>query len=744
MQGKDNNQLSDQTDYQTVNAINKERKLAAIRSNILVMPSEKALDVILDSSFPATLIQSFPEQDLHFLMHHIGEEDFLPVLSLASSQQWEYILDVEVWNNDRVNLSQMTRNIALLYKADPQRFVRWAVKEKTEFLEYYLFRNMEIRIREHDQDPSDFGDEFVSIDDVFYFRVLKNHEAGLISSESGFDNSETGDEYLIDSKETESSENEIGTPGEAAINSSEAENEIDTEEEEGQLSPGSTEVLITDMLNTLVDMDISVFQGVLLETSSVIPAETEEEEFRLRNVRLAEKGFLPPHEAVAIYQPLKIKDLKKRPSIFLKKSFLASDLPLPPTYPSLMIKKSLVDDRSTKEGLSMIQNASAMWQSQMVEQKNLFADALNLLDKDENIALNMQSEFAFMVNSIASADREAVRSREALEKIVEKAACYLSLGIEMIHAQIDAGFIATGKGKKTDVGETLADEKKKVSSSDSRVIFGREINLTPEMGASILRGYALKDIFRVGSGGGMALKKRVQDWYVDSHIAKLGLSLTFLGESWLGVIGGLLLDRPLFFANHAISPFYTKATLYRPFISIGEIEQTMDALEAIVQLDKMVERLDLDPAFCLSREFLTWKAVFLTLWAMNRLESEIGFTGDENTSVEYCIPLSRFKPFFIELFGLGKIELGVGKQSGSRAKSDLGGKSGIRGKIDQTVRDDFFNWLSESAAMSGNTVSATVRKMFEDVFDELEDEYGSISPEDIEPELISHFILSNG
>ncbi|MGD9733729.1 MAG: DUF6178 family protein, partial [Desulfamplus sp.] len=122
-----------QTDnYQLINAINKEKKLAAIRSEIMEMPAEKALDFILDASFPANLVQSFPDQDLHFMMYHIGKEDFIPVLSLASSQQWEYILDVEVWDNDRFNINKITNTLALLYKADPERLLRWAVKEKTE------------------------------------------------------------------------------------------------------------------------------------------------------------------------------------------------------------------------------------------------------------------------------------------------------------------------------------------------------------------------------------------------------------------------------------------------------------------------------------------------------------------------------------------------------------------------------------------------------------------------------------
>ncbi|MBF0204621.1 MAG: hypothetical protein HQK67_09980, partial [Desulfamplus sp.] len=651
--------------YQLANIINKERKLATIRSEILALSSEKALDLILDTPFTANLIQSFPEQDLYFLMHHIGEEDFLPVLSLASSDQWEYILDMEVWQNDRLDMAQMTRNLALLYKADPQRFLRWTIKEKTGFIEYYLFKNMEIRILEHDEDPSDFGDDFVTIDSVFYFRFPQ----------------------IPETEET--------------------------------LNYGETETLITDMLNTLADMDMSVFQGVLLETGSVIPAEVEEEEFRLKNVRLAEKGFLPSHEAVAVYQPLKIKDLKKRPSMFFKKTFLGSELPLPPIYQSLMLQKNAITHKSSTDNSST--HKSSIHNSSIMNQKNIFARALELLDKDENIALTLQSEFAFLVNSLVSADKETVRSREAIEKIVEKACSYLSLGIEMINME----FSEKNSEKKCEQSSEKGFKKgsEQASGKGSENSSGKNSNKnsvipTPEQGASIISQFALKDIFRTGSGASMALKERAQHWHAESQIMKYDLQLTFLGENFLGVVGGLLLDRPLFFDN------YTTGVLYRPFASFKDIEQTSSSLDAITEMDKMVARLKPDSTL-LSLNFLTWKALFLTLWAMKRMKID---------SSSAYIPVDKFKPFFVEMLDL---------------KERI---PGARGKIDPVIRDDFFHWLCEEKIvyeacedgdiMSVNLISSTVRELFDSVFDELEDEYGTVSPEDIDPDLVFHFILT--
>lgn len=762
MQETDNNQLVGKIDYKLANAINKERKLASIRAGILAMSSEKALDAILDSPFPATLVQSFPDQDLHFLMHHIGEEDFLPVLSIASSQQWEYILDVEVWNNDRLDIAQATRNISLLYKADPQRFIRWAVKEKTEFFEYYLFRNMEIRIREHDEDPSDFGDDFSTIDSVLYFRFLKTSGNG--------DDSVSVSEEIFNSESTQATM--ISDTGYGVISGT--QEDLDSQDENSDnMSPETTETVITDILNTLADMDISVFQGVLLETTSVIPAEIEEEEFRLKNVRLAEKGFLPAHEAVAVYQPLKVAHLKERPGIFFKTPFLGSDIPLPPRYPSLILKKQSDDSRSSVSQTSLVSRYPSVTDR---DRDSVFVSALDLLDKDENIALNIQSEFAFLVNSLVSADKITVRSREMLEKIVENACSYLSLGIEMIHYELLGSDTMPGDKKESlfareyDFGSQTnsiatqnadpANKKEAFRAGTEDVISGSGYpDLTSEQGAAILRKYAIKDIFRIGSGAGMSLKESVKRWRSQSYIVKQGLSLTFLGENWLGVVGGLLLDRPLFFDN------YASGVLYRPFESLEDIELTQNALLSIDQIDKMLEKLNPD-ATALSQKFLTWKAVFLTLWIRTRMgldrhpyeDRSVGNNLKESASGSssvYDIPLARFKPFFIQLLGL-----------------DLEHKkAGTTGKINKIIRSDFFSWLSESGVVAdsminsdigqhkvceirdekdsdvnscvqGNALSDTARKIFDELFDELEEEYGSISPEDIDPELISHFILS--
>ena len=162
--------MNDSTQYRLENIRKKEMRLRHMRGEILSAPSEKSLDLILDAPSPATLVQSFPAQDLYYLLHHIGGDDFVPVLSMAASEQWEYILDIETWHEDHLDLQGMTKTFDLLFQADPQRLLRWIITEKPDYFEFYLFKNMDIRIREHDETPPEDFDDYITLDDKFYFR----------------------------------------------------------------------------------------------------------------------------------------------------------------------------------------------------------------------------------------------------------------------------------------------------------------------------------------------------------------------------------------------------------------------------------------------------------------------------------------------------------------------------------------------------------------------------------------------
>lgn len=602
-------------DHRLTNRQARELKLRDQRTQVLRMDSETALEALLDAPAPATLIQSFPDQDLYFLMHHIGPSDFIPVLSSAASDQWEYLLDVEVWDGDRLDTKIMTKAFDLLFQADPERFLRWMIMEKPDYFEFYLFQYMDIVIREHDEvPPSDF-DDYITLDDKFYFRFPEEKRAKDSAGDS-LDDSEENDTAV--------------TGGDMSFS------------EEVQASE-----LIDTMVRKLADMDLSVFHGLMLETINVLPAETEEEQFRLKTIRLAEKGFLPFHEAIGIYQPTPLKSLRKRPKtqVFSSDTF-DPDLPMPP--------QSF---------------------TRFLEGEDLFVNALTRLPAD--FMLTLESELAALVNKVVSADRIKVRGTETLSSVIRKTSAFLSLGLESIL-------------------------RNKASL---------------EKAGDLIQTYYLEDLFRTGSGAGIQLKTAVNKWYKHSFVQQRNLPLSFLGETFLGVMGGLLLDRPLYFDN------YETGDLYRHFASLSDIQTTRKAIDQIMGIDDLLARLDPDIT-TFKKGVLTYKSLILTLWAKDRL----GLAPDLSP-----IDTDRFTPFFTALFvrepGLKAPDPGTGSNvAGSQQTEDI-------------RSDDLVLWASE---IFGMDLPLPIKNLLKDLVAEIREEYAEVRPERIDPRFMPHFLLRRG
>lgn len=557
------------------------------REKLLPFPSEKALDFILEHPHAGDLVQSFPEQDFYFLIHDIGPEDSLELLAMASEDQWEYILDLESWQRDRVDPAALTKWFDLLLRADPGRLVYWLLKDRLELVEFYLFKNIEVVIREHDQDPADFGKGFFTFDDVFYMRIIGKAET----------ESESPDEKIRGN-------------------------------------------VLELLLKRLAEFDHVQFQHVLMEASSLIPAETEEEAYRMRNVRLAEKGLLPLEEALGIYQYLKPSALQaRRPDTSAVHSENGALLPIP-LYPS-----------------------------KMMEGENLFTTSLQVVDGADVLA-QIQAEFVALCNQIVTADQKKIHDRESLREVVKKACGYLSIGL----------------GRLLDLKTLPLEQQKKIS-------------------AEHLKRFSILQLFQVGYGHALELKWRAEKWHKNSWFKKAGLSLSFWGETWTGVLGGLLLKRPLCYDD------YKTGVLYREFSSSADIFRTEKELETIMAFDDLLAQLNISVKPVKANTVLNYKNFVLTLWARNHLG-----IGKELRP----LALDEFKDFFRALW----IEEDTPR------------------RIRQSFKTSFLNWLADETG--AGDIGLHLGDCFERLFREIESEYGYVTETDLDPKYIHLFLLSPG
>lgn len=563
----------------------RERALAADRRRVLSLPPEQALDAVLTHPYPVTLVQSMAEEDLYLLVHAIGPDDALPVLGLASNDQWEYMLDMEVWHRDRVHPHQLTEWLSRLLKADGDRFTHWVTGPRRDMLEYYFFRNIELHVREYEEDPAEVGDGFSTEDDVHYVRMRPYPDSN---------------------------------PQAQAMR----------------------DQFLGDLLRRLSVYDYPLYRGLLLTSAGVLGPETEEELLRLRNVRLAEKGFLPFEEAVGVYQPLRVADPLRRG----RKPDIGGGRPVA-SYP--------IPDAATGSPAGAGRFAAILARIQ-----------------DDLLLQRLQTEFAALCNQVIVADLQQVRERDALARVVEKVAGYIGIGLE--------------------VAETAGD------GSD------------PYGAANLLKSHFLADLFRVGYGRALALKWQADRWRRESWFAANGWPLAFWGESWLGVLGGLLIKKPLFHDN------YATGVLYREFAALADIAATETVLDRIMAVDRLLADMAVGPPPRPIGGLITYQNLLLTAWAHHQLGT------NEGALVTVApLPLDRFSLFF----------------------SGLWTPAGSPRRIGPQQRQDLLEWLSAAGGWPTARLAEVLGPVVDGLCGRVEEELASVSAKDLDPRFVQPFFL---
>jgi len=308
----------------------------AVLKDLNALSEKEVLARLLEHPAPRQLVQRLPSGDFYWLVKKMGEDGALQLLRLASTEQWQYVLDLELWRRDRVDLEEATSWLGRLQLADPARLTEWLFTEGQALGYYYLFRNIRVEIRQEDE-VYDLEQGFVTLDGLFYIKVR---------------------------------------------------------------DPGRMET-IESMLRTMADADFLRYQSLLSGLAGVLPAELEEDMYRMKNIRLAEHGFLPREEALQVYAALSPEKLglkTKVPQMVVDGE--AGALELAPHSPLIFVE----DQGLLTHALSRVADPVSM-------------DRLRL-------------EFAGLCNRVLSADGLPTQDMEVLKRACRKSAGYINLILE--------------------------------------------------------------------------------------------------------------------------------------------------------------------------------------------------------------------------------------------------------------------------------------------------------------------------
>ena len=303
------------------------------------LPGSKILSRIMEQKNPRKVVQSLASGDFFWLVKKIGEEDCLALLELASETQWQYLLDLEIWIKDQPDMALTSTWIKRLQQADSKRLVRWLFGEGEALTSHHFFKSMEVIVVDEDEEVYDLPEDFFSLDGVFHIRITN-------------------------SEHRETLEN-----------------------------------IIREMART----DNVRYQAFLTSLAGVLPAEVEEDMLRMRNVRLAEHGFLPFEDATSVYAPLDPSEL----------------IPEKP--------EALQDILEDKENQAIVP-AFPLYHT---ETENMLTEAASKVE-DPIFMDKIRLEFAGLCNQIMSAEGLLVPELDVLVSTCKKAARVLNLALERL------------------------------------------------------------------------------------------------------------------------------------------------------------------------------------------------------------------------------------------------------------------------------------------------------------------------
>jgi hypothetical protein len=315
-----------------------EEKISFFSLEINRLSGSQIIKRLLEGQYPQELIRRLSNQDFLWLIKKVGEDDSHSLLAMATDAQWQYVLDLELWEKDRFQIDRTREWLKRFFKADSRRLAQWLFTEGQYLAYSFFYRILEVISIDPDQyEEQEIPEDYFSLDGTYYIQVKD-------------------EEYLS---------------------------------------------IVKDILQEMLDTDSERYFWFLLSLGGIIPAETEEEMYRLRNARIAEEGFLSFDEAVGAYDPLDPSLLK----------YVSSQS----TFEINVSKE--------KEGKSPFMPLFH------AGEKNLLGEVLGR-QTDPLFLDRLRLEFAGLCNQIYIADGHTSFEVESLANTCRKTAGYINIALE--------------------------------------------------------------------------------------------------------------------------------------------------------------------------------------------------------------------------------------------------------------------------------------------------------------------------
>ncbi len=200
-------------------------------------------DALLDTPDPKAAVAALPVDEFYYLVAERGLPEAQELLHLAAPEQLQMLLDMEIWDRDRLLPSKAEPWLAALIEAPAEQIYQWVRGLDVEVTALLLRRRMTLYDLTMGEEPD------------------SDPEGQFFKTPDGF--------FMIDA---------LGSPDEQRVTQS--------------------------LLEALYSTDLNYARRVLVALNQELESNLEEEAYRWRAGRLADLGFVDYFEALEVYAPL--------------------------------------------------------------------------------------------------------------------------------------------------------------------------------------------------------------------------------------------------------------------------------------------------------------------------------------------------------------------------------------------------------------------------------------------------------
>jgi hypothetical protein len=112
---------------------------------------KERLHTLFLSEHPEELIPALPEQEIYLTIKEVGERDCLEIISLTTPEQFQYLLDLELWKRDQLDTGKVLHWMELLLESGEKKLAQFIRTADLEWIALLLINFIHVTTLEGEQ-----------------------------------------------------------------------------------------------------------------------------------------------------------------------------------------------------------------------------------------------------------------------------------------------------------------------------------------------------------------------------------------------------------------------------------------------------------------------------------------------------------------------------------------------------------------------------------------------------------------